>query len=194
LLIVPDTIIVPLISKLTSQKEEIILQLPIGQKVVHPIHGIGKITDVTKLNILDGFSHYYVIDFLTKNLTSHIPVKNTEGIGLRIAMSTDMVDQVLDILRAVPEGLPEHFKLRKKLISDLTQSGRPTKIALAVRELTWRKTSGRLSASDIRILSLGRDMLSEEIALVMDCSTLQVKQDIDLALQESIEAGQAGRA
>lgn len=52
------------------------MQLAIGQNVIHPIHGAGKITGVTEMNIVEEFTKYYVIEFSTKRLTLHVPVLN----------------------------------------------------------------------------------------------------------------------
>lgn len=159
--------------------------------MVHPNHGIGTITKITKLDLLDEFSRYYVINFLANNLTSRIPVKKISDMGLRKTMSPDKSDQVLEILQNPPQELPGQFKIRKKVIEDLITSGKPLQIAKAVRELTWRKNNTRLSVSDGQMLTKGRNMLIEEIALVTGSNANQARQKIDEALFISVELGQS---
>lgn len=157
---------------------------------MHPNHGIGTITNITKLDLLEEFSRYYVINFLTTNLTSRIPVKKISDMGLRKTMSPDKTSQVLDILQAPPQQLPSHFKPRKQLIEALINSGKPLEIARAVRELTWRKNQTRLSVSDSQMLAKGRKMLIEEIALVTDSNQNEAREKVDGSLSISIDLGQ----
>jgi len=166
------------------------LQLPIGQTVVHPNHGIGKITDVTKMDLVDEFKRYYVIDFVTKNLTSRIPIRKMEELKLRTTMSRAKVKKVFTALKAIPQGLPQDYKRRRAQLESEVHSGNPVKIANAVRELTWRKENDRLSTSDSRLLAKGREMLIEEIALVTESETDEAIYRVDQALTAAIEAKQ----
>lgn len=174
-------------------KEDNILQLPVGQTVVHPNHGIGKITNVTKMDLLEEFKRYYVIDFFTHDLTSRIPVKKADELRLRKTMSEDKVSQVFNTLRALPQGLPDHFKQRRSQIEALLYSGRPVKIAKAVRELTWRKNKGKLSTTDHQLLTKGRKMLIEEITLVTDSKESETRRKVRKALKISINAKEANQ-
>lgn len=102
-------------------------------------------------------------------------------------MSMDKVDKVFKTLRDMPQGLPSHFKNRKQEIETLIHSGSPTKIAKAVRELTWRKKSENLSTSDNQMLAKGRKMLIEEIALVTESEESEARHRVDLALSHAVE-------
>lgn len=155
---------------------------------MHPHHGIGKIVDVKKMDLVDGFNRYYVIEYLTKRLTSHVPVRKTDDLKLRKTMSESKVNDVFDTLQALPYSLPDHHKQRRKILEDLLQSGRPVKVAEAVRELTWRQKSQGLSSWDSQMLSQGREMLTTEIALVTDIGAGKARRKIDEALSESVRA------
>ena len=106
-------------------------------------------------------------------------------------MSMEKVDKVFKTLRDIPQGLPSHFKNRKQEIESLIHSGSPTKIAKAVRELTWRKKSKNLSTSDNQMLAKGRKMLIEEIALVTESDEAETRRRVDLALSQAVEIKQA---
>ena len=163
------------------------MQLSVGQRVVHPHHGIGKIVDVTQMDLVDGFKRYYVIEYLTKRLTSHVPIKKTNELKVRSTMSEEKVEDVLDTLSALPESLPDHHKKRRKIVEDLIQSGRPTKIAQAVRELAWRQERDGLSNWDSQMLSQGKEMLAAEMALVTDSRTGVARRKIEETLTQAIE-------
>jgi len=161
------------------------LQLSVGQNVVHPNHGIGEVVNVKKMDVVEGFNRYYVIKFLTNNLTSHIPIRKTDDVGLRKTMSETKIERVFETLRATPSELPDHYKQRRKRIEDLFKSGRPVKIAQAVRDLAWRKKSDGLSKADGQFLSKGKNMLVEEISLVTDKTDSETRRDINKVLAKA---------
>lgn len=170
-----------------SEKEDVILNLTIGQNVVHPNHGIGTVTGITRLNVLEEFHRYYVINFITHNLTSHIPIRKIEALGLRKTMSKKKVSQVFKLLQEMPEDLPGFYKARRKTLEDMLGSGQPLQIAQAVRDLTWRKQKNSLSPFDGQILSKSREILVDEIALVTGCDRLEASQRVDQAVAEAID-------
>lgn len=167
------------------------MQFSVGQNVVHPAHGAGEIVDVEHQELVEGFKHYYVIEFVGKKLTMRIPVRRTDDVGVREVMSKSRFDRVMDTLRAIPGQLPKNFKKRRKKVEEMIQSGYPTTIAEAIRELTWRKRDAHLTKSDTELLSQGRDMLVTEIALATDKELSQVRKEIDQALAEAVQAKRA---
>jgi RNA polymerase-interacting CarD/CdnL/TRCF family regulator len=131
-----------------------------------------------------------VIDFITKNLTSSIPIRKMEELKLRTTMSREKVKKVFTELKAIPQSLPKDYKRRRAQLEAEVHSGNPVEIAKAVRDLTWRKESDRLSTSDSQLLTKGREMLIEEIALVTESETYDASQRVDQALTIAIEAKQ----
>lgn len=155
---------------------------------MHPTHGAGQITGVTKMDVVEGFNRYYVIEFLTKRLTVHVPIRNVDESSIRKVMSENKVDHVFQTLQSTPKPLPDHFKARRKKIEGLLQSSLPVKIAEAVRELAWRDHDNGLSNFENKLLSQGRDMLVTEIALASDQSKIEAQEEIERALAVGIQA------
>ncbi len=158
----------------------------IGEHVVHPAHGAGTIVDIQEQELIEGFSQYYVIKFSDKNLTVSVPVRRTKEIGLRDIMTSDKYDQILATLCDRPNQLPKDYKERKHVLADLIQSGRPVKVAEALRELTWRREDKHLTMADSRMLDQARTMLVEEIALATDSNPLDIESAIEKALLEAV--------
>lgn len=143
------------------------------------------------MDIVDGFNQYFEIKFKNKKLTTHIPVKNMDEIGVRTVMTQTKLEAVFETLCNIPKQLPQHFKARRKKIEDLLQSGYPMKIAEAARELSWREKEARLSKTDAQFLSQAKDMLVKEIALVTNSTATDVQQRIDQAIAKAINKKQA---
>ncbi len=59
------------------------MQLTIGDRVLHPIHGVGRVIDIKHQELVAGFEHYYVIEIPNKRLTIYIPMGEVDKIGVR---------------------------------------------------------------------------------------------------------------
>lgn len=155
----------------------------IGQTIVHPAHGAGKIINVEKIKLDDSPQEYYVLRFADKQLTVRVPFKRANIVGLRNIMTKTKVKQVLTTLREEPQTLPKDHKKRQKQLESLVFSGYPVKIAEAVRELTWRRRDKKhLAMEDQRLLDHGRRMLIQEVALATKDGSEQAEEIIDVAL------------
>lgn len=165
------------------------MQFTIGQNVIHPSHGPGEIVDVTEINLVDGFTNYYVIEF-PRQLILHIPIRKSDDLGLRKTMSQAKVENVYVILQSEPLDLPDDYKQRHQKSEALLQSGSPVKVAEVVRDLAWREKSGGLSKIDGDLFSKGKEMLAAEIALVTHRDIHDIHENINLALSKAISAKQ----
>ena len=172
--------------ELSIRRLVILQQFSIGQSIMHPVHGAGRIVSVEQIELVEGFKRYYEIEFLAKRLTLHIPIQKVDDLGLREVMTPSKVEKVFQTLHTKPQALSDDYKERRKQIEYLLESGRPLKIAEAVRDLTGRRHSDGLSAGDNQLLSRGKDMLIAEITTVMGSSALEARQEIDRALPQTV--------
>lgn len=162
------------------------MELSIGQPVVHPTHGAGHIVEVLEQELVAGFKRYLVIEFLSQRLVMRVPQGKAEALGIRQVMSAQRVDRVLQALSAEPTGqLPEDFKERRGTLDEILRTGRPVKIAEAVRELTWRHREGHLTKADSRYLEQARSLLMGEMSLATPWSMDEAAAQIDRALATS---------
>jgi len=142
------------------------MQFSVGDKVVHPHHGPGRITGVESREILDGAKRYYVIEIPGQGLTVHLPAQSAEDLGVRMAMSQSRFLRVLSMLRGKPHPLPEDYRERQEQIGARLKTGRVMQLTTVVRDLTWHRERGHLTRKDSDYLKQGRDLLAAEMALV----------------------------
>lgn len=162
------------------------MEFSIGDKVVHPIHGAGQITGVEHRELVEGFSHYYVLDISGKGLTMYIPMRKVDELGVRPVMSRAEFARVLDTLSSTPRELPEDHKERQKQILEKLKTGCPIQVAEAVRDLTEHQRVDHLTRADSRLLDQGRELLAVEMALVADIELADVNEMINAALRGTI--------
>ena len=142
------------------------MQFSVGDKVVHPHHGPGRVVSVERRELMDGPKRYYVIEIPGQGLTVHIPVGTADGVGVRPAMSQSGLTRLLRMLRSKPRPLPEDFKERQEQISAQLETGRVMHLARVVRDLTWHRERAHLTKTDSVYLKQGLELLAAEMALV----------------------------
>jgi CarD family transcriptional regulator len=170
------------------EKEGEIMQFSVGDKVVHPHRGPGRIVDVERQQILEEAKRYYVIDMPASAMTVRIPVRKVDEVGLRPAMTRDKFARVLDILHARPRRLPKDYKERQETVRERIQTSRPIPMAEAVRDLTWRRRTAHLTKTDSELLKAVQDFLAAEMALVSDTEVSEANEAIELALTDNMDA------
>jgi CarD family transcriptional regulator len=162
------------------------MRFSIGDKVVHPKFGAGKITGEEHRELVQGFEHYYVINILDTGATAYIPAGKMEDLGVRPVMSRNKLTQVFETLGSLPRVLSKDYKRRQARIQDKLGTGRPVPIAEAVRDLAWRKKKKRLTQKDEALLSRGMDLLAGEMALATDTEIFDARETIDIALKAAM--------
>ena len=164
------------------------MRFSVGDKVVHPHRGPGRIIDVERQSFQDVAKRYYVIDMPASALTVRIPVRKVDEVGLRPAMTREKVESVLGILHGRPRGLPADYKERQENVREKIHAARPIPMAEAVRDLTWHGRSAHLTKTDTELLKVVQDFLAAEMALASDTKVSEAIETIELALTGSLDA------
>lgn len=158
------------------------VQFAAGDKVVHPKLGVGRIVDIEQREPLAGFSHYYVVDIISKQLTVRVPVRNAARLGMRRVMSAPKLDSVFEALRSLPMQLPTSYKERQACIDEKLKTHSPLAVAEAVRDLFWHGKMGHLTQADAHLLDRGRELLVSEMAAATGSDRSEFIARIDSAL------------
>ncbi len=165
-----------------------IMAFSVGDKVVHPGVGAGRITATRDQELVAGYEHYYVIDIPSRSSTIYVPVRTADELGMRPAMSRGKIAQVLHTLTSKPHALPKNYSERQEELEEKLRTDRPLLIAEVVRDLAWQERVAPLNTRDRELLARGRSRLVGEIALVTEASV----DDADELIGERLAAGMAG--
>jgi RNA polymerase-interacting CarD/CdnL/TRCF family regulator len=163
------------------------MQFSVGDKVVQPGIGAGRVVGTKKQELVAGFTHYYVIAIPERNSTIYVPVRSAEALGVRPVMSQRKLNRVLATLASVPQPLPRDYVERQEQIELKIKTDQPLQVAEVVRDLAGRGRSASLTAKDREQLARGRYLLAGEIAVVTET---QMK-DVNVLIDERLTAGQA---
>jgi RNA polymerase-interacting CarD/CdnL/TRCF family regulator len=105
------------------------MQFSIGDRVVHPHYGPGRIIGAEEREFLDGEKLYYEIDIPIQELIVYLPRGTMREIGVRPAMSRARFPRVLARLKSKPRHLPKDFKKRQEEVWERLSTGRVMPLA-----------------------------------------------------------------
>jgi CarD family transcriptional regulator len=162
------------------------MQFSVGDKVVHPHHGPGRVASVERREFLDGPKRYYAIEIPVQGLIVHIPVCKADEVGVRLAMSQSRLARLLSMLRGRPRLLPEDYKTRQEQIYAQLETGRVMQLARVVRDLTWHRERAHLTKTDSDYLKQGRDLLAAEMALVSGDAVSDTRKLIEATMTAAV--------
>jgi CarD family transcriptional regulator len=162
------------------------MQYSVGDKVVHPHHGPGRITSVESKDLLGGKKRYYVIEIPTKDLTVYVPLRKVDQAGVRPAMSQARLSDVLDKLKSTPHHLPEDYKERQEQVWEMLRTGMVMPIAEVVRDLVWQKKRDHLTKKDADLLAQGQERLAAEMALISGTEVSDMEKTIEDVLADAM--------
>jgi CarD family transcriptional regulator len=163
------------------------MQFAINDKVIHPRHGVGRITGIDHRGPANDPKSYYVIYIPAQRLTVHVSSMGMEQAGVRPAISLAKVSQVMDILRSMPNCLQDDVGERQQELWSRLGTGLALEAAEVVRDLTWRQRESRLTKKDSEYLSRGRAWLAAELAMASDGQIADATRAIDSALADGME-------
>ena len=134
----------------------------VGDNVVYPHHGAGKITKIEQKDVLGRQRDYLTIQILHSQMTVMVPVENADRAGLRRVVETDVVERVLECLRGDATGMPKNWSHRYKHNRDKLKTGDIFEVAEVVRNLALRNAGKDLSTGEKQMLTKAKKILASE--------------------------------
>lgn len=154
----------------------------IGDKIVYPMHGAGIIEEIEEQTILGEHRQYYVLNVSGNNMKVMIPVDTSEQIGVRDIITSDEMDQVIQVLREDSTTMPGNWNRRYRENMEKLKTGDAAEVAEVVRNLMRSERVKKLSTGEKKMLSNARQILMSEMILVKgidsDSATLLINEAV----------------
>lgn len=166
------------------------MQFSVGDAVVHPHHGAGRITNLERKELLDGNKMYFEIEIPAQDLSVYLPKRTIEDMGVRPAISRSRLPRVLDKLRSQPRILPNDYKERQAEVWEQLKTGLVMQLAEAVRDLAWHEKREHLTKKDTAYLAQGKSRLAAEMAIVSG----EELSDMETLIDDTLSAAVSRRA
>ncbi len=140
----------------------------VGDKVVYPHHGAGKVTRVEQKDVLGQQRDYLTIQILHNHMTVMVPVENADRAGLRKVVAADVVEHVLEALRGDATEMPKGWSHRHKHNRDKLKTGDVFEVAEVVRNLAARDADRALPTGEKQMLVKAKKILASELMYARD--------------------------
>ncbi|HOP25962.1 MAG TPA: CarD family transcriptional regulator [Candidatus Sabulitectum sp.] len=138
----------------------------INDKVVHPYHGAGVISDICMKDISGEMVECVVISLSGGRAGILLPADAVEESGLRRVSSDGDIDEAMDILSQEGKELPKDWRRRIDVLKERVNSGDPVTIATAIRDVLGRSSFSKMNPSEKRVLNEAITVFAGELSLV----------------------------
>ena len=138
----------------------------VGEEIVYPMHGVGKIDTIEKKIVLGKKAEYYMITIINSGMKVMIPVVNADSIGIRKIISNSEVKKMVKVLTKGKVPFEEDWKLRYQNNIEKVKSGSIFEVAEVARDLYRRGCVKELSIMERKLYENAYQLIIHEIALV----------------------------
>jgi len=160
------------------------LPYQIGDAMVHPVHGIGVITGLDKIQLGKQSRLCYVMA-IHDNVTLWVPVDAAAQCGLRAVATASGFKAVFGVLRSAAQPLSEQARDRQLEITERFKQGTLEAIGSIIRDLTVRGLSTRLNEHDAKMLRRTQKLLLDEWVLALGVPQPEAESQLNAMLHES---------
>jgi CarD family transcriptional regulator len=156
----------------------------VGDKVVYPHHGAGKIVKKEIREMLGQKREYLTIKILYNEMTVMVPTENADKAGLRKVIGEDAVEQVLAVLRGDGTHMPKNWNRRFKHNRDKIKTGDIFELAEVVRNLSIRDLDKGLSTGEKQMFGRAKKILASELMYARDMGEQEATDFLENLLEE----------
>jgi CarD family transcriptional regulator len=174
----------------TTEKEHEVpsngrVRYKVGDKVVYPHHGAGKVLKKEKKEVLGSVREYLTIKILHNNMTVMVPTESAGRAGLRRVIGQSAVERVLAVLRDDISQMPKNWNRRFKHNRDKMKTGDIFELAEVVRNLAIRDFEKGLSTGEKQMFTRAKKILSSELMYALDMDESEAEAYLDELLEET---------
>jgi CarD family transcriptional regulator len=161
------------------------IEFELGDHVVYPHHGAGKVLKKEEMEILGERREYLTIKILHNDMTVRVPTENAALAGLRRVIDEETVKKVLDVLRDEVSEMPKNWNRRFKHNRDKIKTGDIYELAEVVRNLSLRESEKGLSTGEKQMFTRTKKILASELMYALDKDEEEAENYLDELLADS---------
>ena len=159
----------------------------VGDYVVYPKHGVGRVIELQEQEIAGMQLELYVLRFEKERMTLRVPVGKVEAIGMRKLSSDKTLREALDTLTDKPKVKRTMWSRRAQEYEAKINSGDLVSIAEVVRDLFRADDQPEQSYSERQIFEAACSRLARELAAMEQVDEPTAVQKLIEILKKSAE-------
>ena len=187
-LVISETTIDQEIVDLEITREMPHIEYEIGDNVVYPHHGAGKVLKKEQKTVLGEEREYLTIKILHNDMTVMVPCENAGKAGLRRVIGEEAVIKVLSVLRDDVSEMPKNWNRRFKHNREKIKTGDVYELAEVVRNLAIRESEKGLSTGEKQMYTRAKKILASEFMYALDKDEEGAEEYLDGLLEARFAA------
>jgi len=166
----------------------------LGDKVLYPHHGAGKIVRKEVKEVLGRRREYLTIQILHNDMTVMVPTENADKAGLRKVIGEETVDEVIAVLCGEGTHMPTNWHRRFKHNREKIRTGNVFELAEVVRNLSIRDLDKGLSTGEQQMFGRAKKILASELMYARHVDEQEATELLESLLAETGRLRVARRA
>ena len=153
------------------------LDFVVGDYVVYPKHGVGRVIELQNSEIAGMSLELYVLRFEKEKMTLRVPTNKAESVGMRKLSSDKQMQEALQTLKGKPRVKRTMWSRRAQEYEAKINSGDLVSIAEVTRDLFRADDQPEQSYSERQIFEAASSRLARELGAMeeSDEKTAQAK-------------------
>ena len=149
----------------------------VGDKIVYPMHGAGRIDAIEEKNILGENQSYYILK-MPGEVKVMVPIDKAEQIGVRNIIDKEEAGKVMAVLEENETAMSDKWNKRYRDIYE---------VADVVRNLSFKQKEKGLSTGEKKMLSNAKQILVSELVLAEQASQDEIENLVNNKIELSFE-------
>ena len=156
------------------------MKLEVGDKAVHPSHGLGEVIAIEHREIGSMKGEFYILRILDNGMRVMVPKASAPAAGLRPVMSSKEADKVMDTMRAREVAVDlQPWSRRFRAYTEMIKCGSPHEVAKVLRDMYRLKFDKDLSFGERRHLDQAKSLLMKELAAAKKLTEAALQAQVD---------------
>ena len=163
----------------------------IGELVVYPAHGVGKITNIEEQEIAGIKLELYIVDFEKEKLRLKVPTNRAEQKGMRHLADRTLIEQAMKVIRGRARIKRTMWSRRAQEYDAKINSGDLIAVSEVIRDLYRSDRQPEQSYSERQLFEQALARFARELAAVRKVDEDQCIRELEEFLARNAKRGAA---
>jgi CarD family transcriptional regulator len=167
------------------------INFKIGELVVYPAHGVGRITNIEEQEIAGTKLELYIVDFEKEKLRLKVPTNRAEQKGMRHLADRSLIEQAMKVIRGRARIKRTMWSRRAQEYDAKINSGDVIAVAEVIRDLYRSDRQPEQSYSERQLFEQALARFARELAAVRKVDEGQCIRELEDFLARNAKRGAA---
>jgi len=138
----------------------------VGDKIVYPMHGAGKIKSIEEINLLGDLINYYVVEIDYKSIEVKIPVEKAEELKVRSLSNLKELEEEFEKVKGKEFESFLNWNTRYRINIEKIKNGTIEDMVDVISMLESLDKEKGLSTGEKQLLNNAKEILASEVVMI----------------------------